>query len=74
MSEIRLYSLPEVMDILKLTRRTLYNYIKNNQLKAVKIGRTWRVREEDLIELTKTGTRNKGKPGRKPKEPQDDQQ
>lgn len=57
MADIRIYTLEEVMSILQVTRRTVYNYIKNGDLKAVKMGKYWRVREEDLEEFTKTGTR-----------------
>lgn len=48
MTEIKVYTLPEVGDILKVTQRTLYNYIKAGKLKAVKIGKYWRVHHEDL--------------------------
>lgn len=57
MTDIRLYTLTEVMGILQVTRRTIYNYIKAGDLKAVKIGKYWRVRQEDLENFTKTGTR-----------------
>ncbi len=57
MADIRIYTLEEVMSILQVTRRTVYNYIKNGDLKAVKMGKYWRVREEDLEEFTKTGTK-----------------
>lgn len=48
MAEIKLYTLKEVEAILKVTQRTLYNYIKSGKLKAIKLGKEWRVREEDL--------------------------
>lgn len=48
MADIRVYTLDEVADILTLTKRTLYTYIKEGKLKAVKIGREWRVSEETL--------------------------
>lgn len=56
MDEIRLYTLEEVQGILKLSRRTLYNYIKDGKLPAVKIGKYWRVNHEDLQEFVKQGT------------------
>lgn len=56
MSEIKVYTLGEVVDILKVTRRTVYNYISSGNLKAAKIGKYWRVREEDLKEFTERGT------------------
>ena len=48
MKEIKVYSLEEVADILKITRRTLYTYVKEGKLHAVKIGKYWRVSEQDL--------------------------
>ena len=56
MENIKVYTLKEVEDILKVTQRTLYNYIKGGQLKAVKLGREWRVTDEELKNFLKTGT------------------
>ena len=56
MEDIKVYTLKEVEDILKVTQRTLYNYIKSGQLKAVKLGREWRVTDEELKSFLKTGT------------------
>ena len=60
LQEIKVYDLLEVQDILKVTRRTLYSYIKDGKLKAVKMGRVWRIRHEDLDEFM-TGTIQQGK-------------
>lgn len=54
--EIKIYTLEEIVDILKVTRRTLYNYIKHGQLKAVKIGKYWRVSHKDLQDFISKGT------------------
>lgn len=51
MADIILYTVDETAKILKVTRRTLYNYIKNSELKALKIGKYWRIRQSDLIEF-----------------------
>lgn len=48
MDEVRAYTIVELTEILKVTRRTIYNYIKGGQLRAVKIGKQWRVNEPDL--------------------------
>ena len=55
MQEIKVYTLEEVEDILKVTKRTMYNYIKGGRLKAIKMGGRWRVRHEDL-DAFMTGT------------------
>ncbi len=56
MSDLKTYTLKEVADILKVTRRSIYNYIKGGKLKAVKIGREWRVTEDALKEFLDKGT------------------
>lgn len=38
----------EVADLLKVTVRTVYNLLESGELQGVKVGRVWRVREEDL--------------------------
>lgn len=43
-----LYTLDDLENILKVSRRTLFRVIKDGKLQAVKIGRTWRVTQESL--------------------------
>lgn len=50
-----LYTLQEVAKILKVSERTLYRWIKDGKLKAHKVGRNWRVKEEDLKKLKGEG-------------------
>jgi excisionase family DNA binding protein len=56
MPDITFYTLNEVADALKLTRRTLYTYIKQGKLNALKIGKYWRVSDADLRALISRGT------------------
>lgn len=56
MEELKVYTLREVKDILKVTQRTLYTYIKGGQLRATKIGKYWRVKHSDMEEFINTGT------------------
>lgn len=56
MGDIKVYTLDEVAGILKVTKRTLYNYIKAGTLNAVKMGKYWRVSEESLQEFIVNGT------------------
>ena len=56
MTDIKVYSLDEVADIMKVTKRTLYNYIKAGTLHAVKMGKYWRVPEESLHDFISKGT------------------
>lgn len=52
----KVYTLEELAELLHVTRRSLYNYIKGGKLKAVKIGREWRVTEKQLEDFLSTGT------------------
>lgn len=56
MSKIKVYTLDEVAEILKVTKRTLYNYVKEGKLPAVKMGKYWRVSAESLQAFISTGT------------------
>lgn len=56
MENFKLYTIDEIAEILKVTQRTVYNYIKSGSLKAIKIGKYWRVRHEDLAQFLETGT------------------
>ena len=56
MSEIKVYTLEEVAEILKVSRRTLYTYVKEGKLPAVKMGKYWRVSQESLQAFVSTGT------------------
>ena len=56
MSEIKLYTLKEVAEILKVTKQTIYNYIKSGRIKATKYGKEYRITEKDLNTLIKNGT------------------
>lgn len=57
--DIEVYTLKEIEDLLHVTRRTLYNWIKGGKLKAFRIGKEWRVTKEALEEFTQTGTVSK---------------
>lgn len=56
--DIEVYTLKEIEDLLHVTRRTLYNWIKSGQLKAFRIGKEWRVTREALEKFMETGTGN----------------
>lgn len=48
---MKAYTLDEVADILKVTKRTLYTHIKTGKLPATKLGKYYRVTEEQLQRL-----------------------
>ena len=53
--EIRLYTLQEVADVLRVSRQTIYNYVTAKRLRATKYGKEYRVTEEDLRQFIKDG-------------------
>lgn len=54
--DIEVYTLQEVEELLHVTRRTTYNWIKAGKLKAFKVGKGWRVTKEALEDFMRTGT------------------
>lgn len=56
MTDIKVYTTEDALEILKVSQRTLYRYIKAGQIKAIKLGREYRITEEALREFLKRGT------------------
>lgn len=54
--DLEVYTLKEIEELLMVTRRTLYNWIKGGKLQAFRIGKEWRVTKEALEKFTQTGT------------------
>lgn len=48
MAELKLYTSKEVMQILKVSKTTLYTYVRLNELKVIRIGRNVRISEDEL--------------------------
>ncbi|EKE00489.1 MAG: hypothetical protein ACD_22C00008G0002 [uncultured bacterium] len=48
MSQTTLLKVSEVAQVLKLNILTVYQYIRQEKLSAVKIGRNYRIEEKDL--------------------------
>lgn len=55
-NDIKVYTVPEIKEILHVSQRTIYNYILMGQLQAVKLGREWRVTEDALKNFLARGT------------------
>lgn len=60
-NNMKIYSIEELVEMLQVTRRTIYNYIRSGSLKAVKMGKYWRVTEKQLEEFLSTGSQAEGK-------------
>jgi excisionase family DNA binding protein len=56
MADIRVYTTEEALEVLKVTKRTLYRYIKAGQIKAVRLGREYRITEDALRDFLEHGT------------------
>jgi excisionase family DNA binding protein len=56
MAEMKIYTIEELVILLHVTRRTIYTYIKEGKLKAVKMGKYWRVTQKQLDDFLSTGT------------------
>ena len=46
----RFFTVNEVADLLRVSRMTVYRLIKEGQLKALRVGRSYRLREDDVDE------------------------
>lgn len=47
----KLLTINEITEILKVSKLTIYRYIKAGKLSAYKVGRDYRIRQEDLNKL-----------------------
>ena len=57
---MKLYTLQEVADVLRVSRQTIYNYVTAKRLKATKLAKEYRVTEEDLQDFIKNGRNAQG--------------
>jgi excisionase family DNA binding protein len=51
-----IYTPQEIADYLKVTLRTVYQWIHEGKLKSYKVGTLWRVHKSDLEEFIKQST------------------
>lgn len=55
MADLKLYTVKEVLDILKVSKPTLYAYIHLGELKANKVGHNFRISETELTRFINEG-------------------
>jgi len=53
----KVYTPDEVAKILKVTRRTIYRWIKSKVLEAIKIDGVYRIPEDSINKVLRGGTR-----------------
>lgn len=56
----KIYTLQEVADVLRVTKQTLYNNIRKGKLQATKVGKEYRITEEQLQDIIKNGYNGNG--------------
>lgn len=57
----KVYTTEEIAETLQVTLRTVYNYIKDGRMKAVKIGKYWRITEQQLNDFLTAMTKEEEK-------------
>ncbi|CAN5681399.1 helix-turn-helix domain-containing protein [soil metagenome] len=55
MARARLLTVAEVADLLRVSNMTVYRLIKARELGAVRVGRSYRLREEDVDQYLADG-------------------
>lgn len=61
----KVYTPPEVAEILKISELTLMDWLRSGKLQGVKVGRLWRITESALNDFLEM---NKYRPGGNPKD------
>ena len=51
----RVYSLTEIAEILRVSRVTLNRAARNGSLRAIRVGKQWRVRGGDIASFVQSG-------------------
>jgi excisionase family DNA binding protein len=52
METLKLYRIKDISEMLRVTPRTVINYIQTGKLKGTKIGGGWRIKAEDFQYFT----------------------
>lgn len=55
----KLYTLQEIADTLRVSRQTIYNYLTAGKIKAVKMGKEYRVDEKEFKRILEEGLNSK---------------
>lgn len=63
---MEIYDIKGTAKLLMLSTRTIYSYLKSGKLKGAKIGKYWRITDQDIRDfLTDNAAPDKGKGVRK---------
>ena len=58
--EVRFLTVAEVAAVMRVSKMTVYRLVHNGELPAVRVGRSFRVSEEDVNEYLRTSFFNAG--------------
>ena len=59
-SDVRFLTVAEVAAVMRVSKMTVYRLVHNGELAAVRVGRSFRVREEDANEYLRKSFYNAG--------------
>ena len=51
----KMYNIDQVAEMLRLCRITVFRYIKSGKIKAIKIGREWRIKQDEIDRIMREG-------------------
>lgn len=57
----KFYTVEEIAENLKVTKQTIYVYVRSGELKAIKVGKSWRVSEDNLKEFLSVDRKEENK-------------
>lgn len=52
---LELYTPEEAAKLLKVTRRTMYSYLRGGAIRSAKLGRVWRIARQDIEAFLASG-------------------
>ena len=51
----KMYNIDQVAEMLRLCRITVFRYIKSGKIKAIKIGKEWRIKQDEIDRIMREG-------------------
>ena len=61
--ELRIYTVPELVELLRVTPQSIRTYLKDGRLKGKKVGTKWLVTEDQIKEFLNSGNDKKNEDG-----------
>ena len=61
--ELRIYTVPELVELLRVTPQSIRTYLKDGRLKGKKVGTKWLVTEDQIKEFLNSSNDKKNEDG-----------